>query len=66
MIKEHLSSTGVAIISNKVYYFGVGGGTSEMKALIDKSAGALVLESSALIADGASNMREILVIRRLR
>jgi hypothetical protein len=63
MINAHLSSDGFAIIANKRYYFGVGGGTQELKLLLS-TCSTLVLEVAKVIEDGGSNVREVLVLKR--
>jgi hypothetical protein len=76
MLQRHLSTTGVALLATKRFYFGVGGGTMALKDLVDaastdtSSRGAedsrapLTLEVVREFADGSSNIREIVMVRR--
>ena len=52
---------GQAWIAAKSYYFGVGGGTAAFKALLAMD-GTFNSRLAAVIDDGASNKREILVL----
>ena len=52
---------GQAWIAAKSYYFGVGGGTAAFKALL-ATDGTFKSRLAAVIDDGASNKREILVL----
>ena len=54
---------GVALIAAKRYYFGVGGGTRAFAEALAES-GAFECDVAATYADGASNVREILRVRR--
>eukprot|EP01038_Epipyxis_sp_PR26KG_P014658 gene14658-19693_t len=64
MLERHLSITGVAIIATKRYYFGVGGGTIELERHLELSSTNFKLSYLKQIQDGASNIREILEIRK--
>lgn len=64
-IDTHLSDSGLAVIASKMYYFGVGGGTQQLKQLVACSA-TLEIVQSEVIEDGGSNIREILVLKRRR
>ena len=52
---------GQAWIAAKSYYFGVGGGTAAFKTLL-ATDGTFNSRLAAVIDDGASNKREILVL----
>jgi SAM-dependent methyltransferase len=56
-----LCEGGVAVLSNKRYYFGVGGGVGLFEEMITKSP-RLQIVSKNSVEDGASNVRDILVI----
>jgi len=60
-----LSSTGVALIAAKRYYFGIGGSTMEFCELVERLVEGkwecMVVDT---IEDGKSNIREILLLRR--
>ena len=61
-LESLLSDTGVAIIANKRYYFGVGGGTQELKRIV--ASRAMSLRVVRVIEDGVSNIREVICISR--
>ena len=71
---RHLSTGGVALLATKRFYFGVGGGTMELKGLVDAACvdatrnaegrAPLIMEVVRVFADGSSNIREIISIRR--
>jgi hypothetical protein len=67
MISRFLCVNGVVIISSKRYYFGVGGGMLALEELI-KEAGAeqsyTVIEKLSF-EDGKSNVRDIIVMKRI-
>ena len=52
---------GQAWVAAKSYYFGVGGGTAAFKSLLTID-GTFESRLAAVIDDGASNKREILVL----
>jgi hypothetical protein len=73
MLDRHLSATGVALLATKRFYFGVGGGTMELKDLVDAAASVnrtedgrmpLTLQVMREFVDGSSNIREIVAVRR--
>ena len=69
MLKVHLAPTGVALIASKKYYFGVGGGTLELQTLVEEvgkgeGGGGLQCTVVFTVADGKSNVREIIEVRR--
>jgi len=55
-------ATGQAWIAAKSYYFGVGGGTATFRALL-ASDQTFSTSTAAVVDDGASNKREILLLR---
>ena len=63
------SPAAVALIATKTYYFGVGGGSLAFRSALDAANAAapseppLVAECVQTIADGQSNVREILAVR---
>ena len=58
-----LSPSGICILSTKRYYFGVGGGTAELVKEVD-AYDDMKLEVVHESCDGASNVRDLLLIRR--
>jgi hypothetical protein len=64
MIQTHLVVDGVAIIGSKRYYFGVGGGTSDLEGMVARDA-TLRWSVARSVEDGKSNIRDIILIRRL-
>lgn len=66
-VTNHLKSDGVAYIATKRYYFGVGGGSDAFRNGIKSSSagkGKYLIETVDVVDDGASNIREILRVRR--
>lgn len=63
MIENHLEENGIALVASKRYYFGVGGGTDELRKLISSNISFQVL---ATFEDGSSNIREIIQLQRLK
>lgn len=63
LLLSHLAPGGVALIASKKYYFGVGGGTWELQTLVAQGG---ELQSSVVFtaADGKSNVREIIEVRK--
>lgn len=57
-------SSGAALVAAKSYYFGVGGGTAAFTRLV-REDGRFSCEQVAVIDDGASNKREILLVAPL-
>lgn len=71
LLKAHLAPSGVALVASKKYYFGVGGGTLELQSLVEASTSTSSEEGGQLqcsvvftAADGKSNVREIIEVRR--
>ena len=72
MLHRHLAPSGVALISTKRFYFGVGGGTLQLQELIDREHKAgtpsasgrnkLVCRIIRTYEDGKSNIREIIAV----
>jgi len=65
-----LSPTGVAILANKRYYFGVGGGTISLENAISASSVRSAITGTKLqcavvksFEDGASNIRDIIEVK---
>lgn len=59
LIKKCLNyPNGVVYVAAKKYYFGVGGGSRQFLALVEKD-GALKADMVAEVADGSSNLREV-------
>ena len=56
--------SGAALVAAKSYYFGVGGGTAAFTQLV-REDGRFSCEQVAVIDDGASNKREILLVAPL-
>jgi len=56
----------VAIVASKRYYFGsgLGGGTSLLMSMCDEKTSKLSAKVVRVLEDGASNIREVLLIRR--
>ncbi|QDZ23388.1 methyltransferase [Chloropicon primus] len=54
--------TGVVLVAAKVYYFGVGGGVAPFEQAV-KEQGLFDLDHVFRVDDGASNMREILMLK---
>ncbi len=67
MISRHLKSTGIAILATKRYYFGVGGGIASFESILEKNYSTLPmkLEYVESYEDGVSNVRDIIVIRKI-
>ena len=60
-----LTSNGKAIIATKRYYFGCGGGTLEFMELISKKYfQSLQAEIKNTAEDGASNIRDVILVTR--
>lgn len=61
------SQGGVALLANKRYYFGVGGGTSELQRIADTEfPSAFRIERVKEFVDGSSNIRDILAVYSLQ
>jgi len=52
-----------AYVAAKSYYFGVGGGAQQFRQIVEDRA-VLQCEQAAIIEDGSSNKREVLVLSR--
>lgn len=66
-IHEHLAEDGLAILANKRFYFGVGGGSTYLSDLFqDLDNGTWEVQTVRSIEDGASNIRDIQLLRRKR
>jgi len=61
LIVQQLRPGGAALVAGKRYYFGTGGGTQSFAAAAAKHP-LLSCEVGLVISDGASNIREVLVI----
>lgn len=59
-----LSPAGVILVAAKSYYFGVGGGVASFKKAIDAD-GLFKCAVLARVDDGKSNIREVLLLRRI-
>ncbi len=56
---------GLALLANKRYYFGVGGGTSELLRIADAEFPSVFhIVRVKEFVDGSSNIRDILSVRR--
>lgn len=64
LLLQCLKPGGAALVAAKSYYFGVGGGTREVRECLSQSP-TLLVERSMEIEDPGSVQREILVLRRL-
>jgi len=69
MLDNLLSSSSdrsLAIVASKRYYFGtgLGGGTSLLLSMCDRKGSKLSAKVVRVLEDGASNIREVLLIRR--
>ena len=67
MISTLLSVNGLAVLASKRYYFGVGGGVFELEQIIrdaGESSTYLILSKSSF-EDGFSNIRDIVVLKRV-
>jgi hypothetical protein len=64
LLQTHLAPGGIALIASKKYYFGVGGGTMELQNLVAQNRD---MQSTVVFtaADGRSNVREIIEVRKL-
>jgi len=66
MILNLMKPSGVCLLANKLYYFGVGGSMLEFKQYIAKTyAGSLALESLEIVNNKMGNKREIVSIRKI-
>lgn len=65
LIFKHLKHEGTAFIASKRFYFGLGGGSSELIRLLCESpySGAFQGEVVWSVDDGKSNIREIVEVR---
>lgn len=61
MLKAHLKRDGVAVLSNKRYYFGTGGGSLAFVEAAE--AAGLSVERAGEVQDGNSNIRDVLLAR---
>mmetsp|Transcript_6546 Transcript_6546/g.11529 ORF Transcript_6546/g.11529 Transcript_6546/m.11529 type:complete len:275 (-) Transcript_6546:5825-6649(-) len=59
-----LSSHGVILVAAKRYYFGVGGGTTAFSEYVN-SRGAFSAETVSSYEDGSSNVRDIVLLKRV-
>ena len=62
---------GIAVLANKRYYFGVGGGMHELEQIIatevaNGAHSSYEVVSRYSIEDGQSNIRDIVVLKRTR
>eukprot|EP00003_Mantamonas_plastica_P020119 TRINITY_DN3253_c0_g1_i1.p1 TRINITY_DN3253_c0_g1~~TRINITY_DN3253_c0_g1_i1.p1 ORF type:complete len:151 (+),score=42.44 TRINITY_DN3253_c0_g1_i1:347-799(+) len=64
VIQHHLANDGVALVAGKVFYFGVGGGTRDFAAFVNKqsSDNALQAENIFTVKDSHSIHRQILKV----
>ena len=60
MIRRYLAPRGKALLAQKRYYFGVGGGTKQVRKLLPPLG--LHVTQCEEISDGLSNMREVLTV----
>eukprot|EP01067_Filipodium_phascolosomae_P009786 Filipodium_phascolosomae@DN969_c0_g1_i2.p1 len=65
ILKTHLKRGGIAVLSGKRFYFGVGGGVASFHAYVDENAHYLKAEVVQKVEDGRSNVRDVLLIRRI-
>jgi len=61
LIEQHLSASGMAIISSKAFYYGNGGSVAEFKQFVEHSS--LCYERLLNIQNGMSNRREVFCLR---
>ena len=62
-------NTGIALIATKRYYFGVGGGTNQFLLDIEKASSSLSTLTATVIQsyeDGISNIRDIILIKKIK
>lgn len=69
-VTQHLRrDTGIAVLSNKRFYFGVNGGSIHFADLIaelsthKKGEGSWTVETVHSFTDGTSNIRDIQIVR---
>lgn len=65
LVVNCLSEDGLVILATKRYYFGVGGGSSDLASLIQEKYTMLVCHQVSSFQDGKSNIRDILVVKFL-
>jgi SAM-dependent methyltransferase len=63
-IKNLLKPDGEIYIAAKTYYFGCGGGVRQFESMVNNKK-EMKIETVRKIADGQSNMREILLMKHL-
>lgn len=64
LLMTQLRDGGLAVIGGKRYYFGTGGGTESFAVALSKT-GVLECTVARVFDDGKSNIREMLLVRRL-
>ena len=61
--RHYLSPTGLALLANKRYYFGVGGGTSEFQQAADTHfQGEFDIAIAEAYDDGRNNIRDLMAV----
>lgn len=68
---HHLSLHGIALLANKRFYFGVGGGTDELERILTKNNEQRIdklfkMEVIRSYQDGKSNIRDIIKVIRIK
>lgn len=63
-IDENLSPDGVVLIASKRFYFGVGGGISDLENQLQVRGNAMKICTREVVEDGSSNIREVVVLQR--
>ena len=68
MISSLLSVGGYVVIASKRYYFGVGGGIKSLYDIIesDHSTDKFLTVQKSSFEDGVSNVRELVLIKRIK
>lgn len=64
IFETYLAEQGMVIIAAKRFYFGVGGGSHAFKEFVQER-GLFQVEEEEEIVDGCSNVRDILVLKKL-
>eukprot|EP01101_Sappina_pedata_P008298 TRINITY_DN4562_c0_g1_i1.p1 TRINITY_DN4562_c0_g1~~TRINITY_DN4562_c0_g1_i1.p1 ORF type:complete len:317 (+),score=79.71 TRINITY_DN4562_c0_g1_i1:3-953(+) len=65
LVDSVLAPSGIALFAAKTYYFSVGGGTDLFKRELEiRKGGQLCVGTVKQYADGVSNVREILLVKR--
>ena len=62
LIKRHLAPGGVAVVGAKRFYFGTNGNVNTFAAALKAAPYNMACESVAVFEDGASNIREVLLV----